>query len=100
MGTKNGSGVAPRTSAPVPSYPVKIVGGLALSLSMGLAASCGGDPGIYRYDAMTVADARLAAAPEAGPPDASEPGPDGHPDAGVDAPVVDGGAGNLDGAGQ
>jgi hypothetical protein len=47
MGTKKASGALARPTARVPSYPTKVVCGLALSITMGAAASCGGGPGEY-----------------------------------------------------
>jgi hypothetical protein len=84
------AGVVPRAQALVPSYPRQLIGGLALSLTMGLAASCGGDPGTYRRDATTT----IGPQPDAGEnPFAPKPS-----DAAAEAGVVDGGVENQDAA--
>jgi hypothetical protein len=52
------SAPVPRSQARVPSYPSRLARSLTLSLAVGVAASCGGDPGEYRRDAGA-ADSKL-----------------------------------------
>jgi hypothetical protein len=67
---------------------------------MGLATSCGGDPGGYIHDALAYTDSQADAPAVQISPDASDNALATGPDAGLDAPVVDASAVSTDGAGQ
>jgi hypothetical protein len=58
MASRPVSDPVPRSQIRVPSYPSKLARSLTFSLAVGVAASCGGDPGEYWRDAH-VADSKL-----------------------------------------